>query len=1236
MKLLIKKVLLLSLFLGLNGITVAQDLEISILKSFTYSDTIHVPIYLDSVAEVGAITTAIKFDSTALTFIDIEAKQDIPGVIYHNHQADSVIIAWFSLIPITQSDTFAILKFARKDTACEGEITWTTISNQLISTSLGVPITTKYTGETGYFIKAESPTILQPTANMINTPVNAFFHWQNYDLSCVAAYRYQLATDSTFTQLTQDILLQDTTILIANLQALYNYYWRVGKVDAVDHVYWSAGQTFTTKDFDTISTQIEYLETFADTISVPITLQNTEFLSAFDLAIEYDTTTFEYFNYQTPYPFPLTIIDTIKGKITLSWAVQDTSLLLPSDTLLTLQLIDNQNCNGVITWDTTGQWGKFYFYNQPILGRQFEDGEVVFLDSMTPALQFPLDGSTQVFIRPNMQWTDINCTNSYHLQLAFDSLQTDIVLDTLLSDTLFTPTTLEADTTYYWRVGRFNEVDSFYWSSVWSFQTEEVLPVFVKATDVVTTSDTFSFPIMIDSLENTIAFDLQLRYDTSEVTFLNFFDTTNLLSNLQVQQYNGQLRFSWQSIDSTLLNTAAISSDTLVQVQFRYLTDCQTNFEWQVDSSDFYHLNDNINIDAVFNNSTTIFLTPSYPELLLPLDSTVTLLYPTLEWQTTNCVADYQLQVALDSQFVQIVLDTTQYDTTLWFPQLQPNTNYYWRVAKIDYIEDVFWSDTFQFRTIPLNTTTLTVTNKLTYQNATTLPIILDSAFYFNGFQLQIDYTPSEVAFSGFSSPLFSTIQVVDNGNYLSISWQDTTQLHFITQDTLLLLQFTNVSACQSAVTWNPTNSQFIYPSTLTPFPLSLEDGSVEFLNPFSPILTTPFDGETGVPVVIDFTWQSVACTESYQFQLATDAAFTQMLLDTTQLTNTFLNGIPLNHQTTYYWRVGRWDSQGDVYWSTVAMFTTQALLIVSLEATEAQTYQDTLSIAITIADVIQAQAFDLFLEYDTTAFQYLGYSDTLFDIIIGEHNGLIQLNWFAQSLAEQDLLTLTYDTLVHIYFTPNANCFSPIAWNQTLSSVTYKDDFIPIFINYTDGSLRWVNDDVTNLIFPPNDTTFMTNTFQIQWQAIACATGYHLQIYTDSTLQNLLVEVPNIETNSFAIFGLEHNRKYYWRIGQYDYNEIIHWSALWNFTTDRLDNQILRFSPNPTSGQVTIWFNQPRLRPATLTIYNSIGQLMGWESIAEVGKSVSLDLTRFKSGIYLIRFDDGELKWTEKIIVQH
>jgi hypothetical protein len=103
---------------------------------------------------------------------------------------------------------------------------------------------------------------------------------------------------------------------------------------------------------------------------------------------------------------------------------------------------------------------------------------------------------------------------------------------------------------------------------------------------------------------------------------------------------------------------------------------------------------------------------------------------------------------------------------------------------------------------------------------------------------------------------------------------------------------------------------------------LSLELG-VSATAPDMPVLTAPSDGATEVKVRPNLVWTATAGALTYTVEVATDAAFTDIVASATVQTTEWTVNTTLDSTTTYYWRVTPHNYCGDGAVSATFSFTT-------------------------------------------------------------------------------------------------------------------------------------------------------------------------------------------------------------------------------------------------------------------------------------------------------------------------
>lgn len=158
----------------------------------------------------------------------------------------------------------------------------------------------------------------------------------------------------------------------------------------------------------------------------------------------------------------------------------------------------------------------------------------------------------------------------------------------------------------------------------------------------------------------------------------------------------------------------------------------------------------------------------------------------------------------------------------------------------------------------------------------------------------------------------------------------------------------TSASISPSIGTVNTNDSTTVTVTTTTTFTLTLSNSStsstysVTVTVPVLPAATTitfPANGATGVSLSPTIKWDSVSAATSYRLQVATDTAFSSIVVDSTIQKTSFTPS--LSYATKYFVRVRSVNSVGSSSYSSIVAFTTQAKPVA---ATSLIIYSDSLA----------------------------------------------------------------------------------------------------------------------------------------------------------------------------------------------------------------------------------------------------------------------------------------------------
>jgi hypothetical protein len=284
---------------------------------------------------------------------------------------------------------------------------------------------------------------------------------------------------------------------------------------------------------------------------------------------------------------------------------------------------------------------------------------------------------------------------------------------------------------------------------------------------------------------------------------------------------------------------------------------------------------------------------------------------------------------------------------------------------------------------------------------------------------------------------------------------------------------------------------------------------------PDASALSSPGDGWTGQPVTLSLWWNGVAYAETYHLQIATDAAFTTLVVNDSTLTTTSTSVGPLANGTVHYWRVRAKNSVGAGPWTSAWSFRTVAS--VAAAPILASPLDEAIDLTITPMlrwhSSFQATSYDIQVAEDSTFVSDVrfvgGVADTTYELGALDHSR--RYHWRVRAVNEA-----------------GPGTWSPSWAFRTVVAVAG-----------------------TPLLAEPGSGTIMVSiapTFH--WYPSSDAASYQLQVAEDMAFTVVVVDTAGLADTSFAVAGLHNLRTYYWRVRAANAAGTGEWSSVWNFET--------------------------------------------------------------------------------------
>lgn len=496
-----------------------------------------------------------------------------------------------------------------------------------------------------------------------------------------------------------------------------------------------------------------------------------------------------------------------------------------------------------------------------------------------------------------------------------------------------------------------------------------------------------------------------------------------------------------------------------------------TKYFWRVRA---LSLNDTTAWSSIFWFLTGV----SAPKLIAPENNQISVKKSdSLVWTEINGLIKYQVEISDDAKFLNLRLDTITSSNAVLIPYyLEPDKQYYWRVRAIRDTYISYYSEVFAFKTA-MNPPFLSAPAN----NA----VNISTSFVFS-------WTPSKGA-SSYSIEISETRDFENVAfNYYNIH-QTKWNVSELLYDKKYFWRVKAVREIDSS-DWS---SIFEFNSILP-----------------QPKLLLPADAATEVPIYSALSWENNNESDKYSIQLATDFAFQNLVVDSSDISmNKFLI-IDMIPKTKYFWRVKvtRGPQFGD--WSLIRSFTTESGVSIAAPTliTPLSNSEIYVNACLVWSKIFNAESY---------------------------HLQIANSESFSQIIIDTEVIKENYFTLSDLEY--NKQYF----WRVRAINKWTQSDWMPNSSFYTHDPYKSVK-----LIAPLNNETQVALNGQLTWKLIDDADFYRIQIDTKPDFLNPLIDNSTLTIPTFDYQNLSPNHTYYWRVRYTKNIQYSGWSSVWQFST--------------------------------------------------------------------------------------
>lgn len=555
------------------------------------------------------------------------------------------------------------------------------------------------------------------------------------------------------------------------------------------------------------------------------------------------------------------------------------------------------------------------------------------------------------------------------------------------------------------------------------------------------------------------------------------------------------------------------------------------------------------------------------PVIALPVDSSYGNQTNNLEvdWNDINSATKYIIEVSKNNDFSTILVKDTVSTSRYFIATLENYTTYYARIKAISTYSVSGWSKVHTFTTIVGRVTLVSPTNNEEGRNITgklTWSLLAGATEY------ELTFADNQ----DFNNPIVN--QAVNDTKF------DYSNLSYFKE------YWWKVRGKDPSGSYGDWSFQRKFQTIVD-----------------KPTLINPVNQSENIEIAQTFDWNDVTGADNYSLQISDKIDFSDLFYNS-KVSVSEAGVTNLQHFKKYYWRVNAENQTNAGAWSDVFEFITKIGLTTNKLPDNNSINLDTV-LTVLWNDESYADSYDFQIDYspdfntpslfemsktsNTLMVDGLYYDTTYYwrtKINVGANSGDWGEVWsFRTKLKEPNLTSplnnssdiaingilkwtnsanapyrvqvatdigfnnLIKDEIVSIneYSYSNLKNDTKYYWRVRAERGQYLSDWSEIYNFNTPLTI-----DRPQLNYPPNlQRNLKLVTLNLKWNELANVTSYKLQIASDNTFNNLIVNDSGLTDNNYDFVSLDYNMIYFWRVkGVRSQSNESEWSAIWEFST--------------------------------------------------------------------------------------
>jgi hypothetical protein len=377
------------------------------------------------------------------------------------------------------------------------------------------------------------------------------------------------------------------------------------------------------------------------------------------------------------------------------------------------------------------------------------------------------------------------------------------------------------------------------------------------------------------------------------------------------------------------------------------------------------------------------------------------------------------------------------------------------------------------------------------------------------------------------------------------------------------------------------------------------------FSMPSVPVLISPTNNSSGVPIYASLQWNTSTSATSYEAEISSTMSFSNTIYDQQSVSIYLNNSSPLNTATSYYWRARASSLDSTSNWSSAWSFVTAL--------------PPKLPLLSSPSNGANIQSLSITFSWQSSN-EPTEWEENLWDSTNSPNSD--SLIWGFMISSKSDTTFTASPNKTYRWQVYGIEAGGNSGWSSIWSFTTFVTPTAP------------------TLISPSNGSGTQPTSLSMSWSSISGASTYTIQVSTSSVFTATVSTQTGLTGVTAMINSLAKSATYYWKVNASNIGGTSSWSSVWSFNTSStavLPEKAVYLSKGIAISNLCISYDLPSASRISVVLYDMQGKQVRQfiNGLQNAGSyRINFGNAKVMAGYYIVQFKAGNYVVQKRLVL--